>query len=90
MGQMPRCRCLTGNYKERVVGMAKYWAKHADFYHPVFQIKASRDDIWVLRPSVPHLLMLHGCLATLHVTRALRVLRRASTSSGVSTMHHQV
>ena len=38
-------KCLTGTYQERVVGMAKYWAKDAVFTHPVFQTY-TREDAW--------------------------------------------
>ncbi|CAL8464054.1 g3589 [Coccomyxa elongata] len=38
-------KCLMGTYQDRVLGMAKYWARDATFTHVSFKA-FNRDDIW--------------------------------------------
>ena len=42
-----------GNYRERVAGMAKYWAPNAHFFHVVFAA-FNREDAWGVYQVVAH------------------------------------
>jgi hypothetical protein len=50
-----------GNYRERAIGMAKYWARDAHFFHVVFAA-FNREDAWGVYQVGAHVLtLLIGC-----------------------------
>ena len=56
--------CLMGNYQERVIGMSKYWARDAHFYHVAFKT-FNRDDAWGIYQVDPaaqqHAIIMSAC-----------------------------